>query len=72
MNLDKMIQEWELFEKILRHPDSDLFKEFLEAVREYRDAVESQKQKPSDLLLKTLALKNQELINELKKRHKIR
>ena len=42
MNLDEMIKDWELFEQVLRQPDYDLFKQFLEAVKEYREAVESQ------------------------------
>ena len=66
-----MIKEWELFEQVLRQPDSDLFKKFLQAVKEYRDAVESQQNKPTETLLMVLALKNQKLINELRERHKI-
>ena len=71
MNLDEMIKDWELFEQVLRQPDYDLFKQFLEAVKEYRGAVESQEHRPTEALLMALALKNQKLINELRKRHNI-
>ena len=72
MNLNEMIKDWELFEQVLRQPDYDLFKQFLEAVKEYRDAVESQEHRPTEDLLMAMALKNQKLINELRKRHNIK
>ena len=72
MNLDDMIKEWELFEQVLRQPDYDLFKQFLEAVREYKEAVETQEHRPTEALLMALALKNQKLINELRERYRIR
>ena len=72
MNLDEMIKDWELFEQVLRQPDYDLFKQFLEAVKEYREAVESQEHRSTESLLMALALKNQKLINELRKRHNIK
>lgn len=72
MNLDEMIKDRELFGQVLRQPDYDLFKRFLEAVKEYREAVESQEHRLMEALLMAIVLRNQKLINELRKRHNVK
>jgi len=68
MNLEEILAEWDMFEQTLRKPNSDYFKEFLEGVKEYKDAIEPQENRPTEALLMALVLNNQKIINELMKK----